>query len=594
MALGMWIGRMVISVFFLAGYLTYYDSDFYQRLKTGRGSWQKRSFNTVIRIGIMLVVAVGLQLAALSATQGSNMYVNLLLFVTSYPLLDESTNIGEYLFNWSVLCLFWFINHPFDGRLFVLVAAIFAVVVVCLRHFQAAVHYHVVWYMLFAMATGSLFWLTYVAMPLRNLFGYPLIFTLMSGYAFSYIHRMRSAVAERDSLTAELNHDTLTQAFSLTRLNSVGVELFADCKLAGQPLAVAILDIDHFKSINDDYGHAAGDAVLIGVTKLLQAELKTAPVPAELYRTGGEELTILMPGFDLDQAVALVRNCWNAVRTVPVAYQDNHFRCSVSVGVAFLEQKDASLATLLKRADNSMYLSKQHGRDRITVDGQADLLNNSHSAMINYTYYTQPVMRLADSHLFTNELLLACYTNGQWGQAEHYAVTVDSMMALIHAIGAQLEVPSLSMNFEVAELADLQIQAALLQYLKTNTKVQVIVEMNQMPAAATFAAIAPKFREAGVQFVIDDAQTPGHFAEFAAVIQYFDFVKVPLPAKRDAQVEAELMANLSYWQHVCQVYDLKLALNHIESDADMRLVDRFGAVYGQGNFFSRPVLPRIL
>ena len=100
----MWIGRMVISVFFVAGYLTYYDSDFYQRLKPGRGSWQKRSFNTVIRIGIMLVVAVGLQLAALSATQGSNMYVNLLLFVTSYPLLDESTNIGEYLFTLCYIC----------------------------------------------------------------------------------------------------------------------------------------------------------------------------------------------------------------------------------------------------------------------------------------------------------------------------------------------------------------------------------------------------------------------------------------------------------------------------------------------------------
>lgn len=106
--------------------------------------------------------------------------------------------------------------------------------------------------------------------------------------------------------------------------------------------------------------------------------------------------------------------------------------------------------------------------------------------------------------------------------------------------------------------------------------------------------MAPSFRKAGVRFVIDDAQTPGLFAEFAPVIQFFDTVKVSLPSKRDVSADAELLANLSYWQHVCAVHHLELALNNIESDADMRLVDRFGVIYGQGNFFSRPVLPRIL
>ncbi|WP_407893368.1 sensor domain-containing diguanylate cyclase [Lacticaseibacillus sp. N501-2] len=594
MAFGMWLGRTILSVFFVAGYLTYYDSDFYQKLRTAPGTWQQRSLNLLIRVGILLATAVGLQWAALSVQQGGDMYVNLLLFVVSYPLLDESTSMTEYLFNWSVMCFFWFVNHPFEPHLFVLVAAIFAIGSVVLRQYQVMVHYHFAWYMFFAIATGTLFWITYVGMPLRGLLGYPTIFALMSVYAFTYIRRMRSVVAERDSLAAELNHDALTQAYSLMRLNSVGAEIFEDSKQTNQQLAVAVMDIDHFKSFNDDYGHAAGDAVLIGLTKILQAELTAAPMSSGLYRTGGEELTILMPGFDMESAVALVRNCWNAVRTIPVAYQDNHFRCSVSVGVAFLEEKDQSLKTLLKRADNSMYLSKQHGRDRITVDGQADLLNNSHSAMINYTYYTQPVTRLADNHITTNEMRLECYTNGHWGRADHYTVTVDTMMALIRTVLHQLEVPSLAMNFEVAELADPQIKQGLLTYLQANGQVQLIVELDHMTDVEAFAKYAPIYRQAGVRFVIDHAQTPRRFAEFAPVVQYFDSVKVALPPKRDAAAEAKLLENLRYWQHVCQVHHLDLSLDAIESDADMRLVDQFGAVYGQGNFFSRPVLPRIL
>ncbi len=590
----MWIGRTVLSVFFVAGYLTYYDSSFYQKLRTNSGKAAVRWGHALIRIVITLTVALGLQWAAVSVRQGGDMYVNLALFVISYALLDEGASISEYLFNWAVLSLFWFLNHPFDARLFLLVAVAFALTSVGLRYFQATVHYQFGWYMLFAIATATLFWTTYVDVPLRSLYGYPLIFALMSGYSYSYIHRMRSVIAEQESLTQELNHDVLTHAFSLSRLNSVGIDTFSDCQQQGIEMGVAVMDIDHFKSFNDDYGHDAGDAVLIGLTNILQTELKHASAPAELYRTGGEELTIIMPGFALEAAVSLVRNCWNAVRTIPVAYGDNHFRCSISVGVAFLEQQDQNLDELLKRADNSMYLSKQHGRDRITVDGQADLLNNSHSAMINFTYYTQPVMGLSDNHIITNELRLERYAKGQWGKAKHYNVTTETMMALIRSISHQLEVPSLAMNYEVAELADPQIQEMLLAYLNANAQVQLIVELNHMPDAKLFASIGSKYRQAGVRFVIDAATTPGHFAAFAPVLQYFDIVKVPLAPKRDAVAEQTLIANLNYWQHVCTVHHLQLALDGIECDADMRLVDEFKVVYGQGNFFSRPVLPRIL
>lgn len=593
MALGTWLGRLVTSIFFVAGYLTYYDSNVYLRLRGGATRWQ-RLFNSGLRKLVLISVLACLQAAIFTVFQGSEMYINLLLFAAAYPILDETNSLPDYLWYWAQFSLVWFINHPFQPQLFVLVAVILAVTCIVVRRYQSRFHYQAAPNLGLFSILGILAWTTTVHMTTAEQWRFAIIFIAMSAYAYTYIARVHKHAQERARLSNSLMYDALTHAYSLNRMRRQGVAAFTRCQQEQLPMAVAMLDIDYFKSINDEFGHAAGDEVLISVTRLLQKQLAQAPIDAALYRTGGEEMTIIMANSTLEQAVALVRNCWTAVRTVPIAYAHDHLRCSISIGVAYLENSDVALDDLLKRADDSLYLSKQNGRDRITVDGRADLLNNSHSVMINYTYYTQPVMRIKDSTVVTNELRLSVYAGGHWEAAPDFSVTLKTMMALIAKIHSQLETPALAMNFTCAQLVNAPLKAALIAYASSHPGFDFRIELKQMPDAALFAQYAPDYAACGIHFAIDGCTAPAQFDAFAPVIQYFDTVKVPLIAKPTPEQLTQLHANLAFWHAHCLQYGLKLVLVGIESDAGLRLCDRYEAAYGQGNYFSRPVLPRIL
>lgn len=593
MALGTWLGRLVTSIFFVAGYLTYYDSNVYLRLRGGDTRWQ-RLVNSGLRKLVLISVLACLQAAIFTVFQGSGMYINLLLFAAAYPILDETNSLSDYLWYWAQFSLVWFINHPFQPQLFVLVAVILAVACLVVRRYQSRFHYQAAPNLSLFSILGILAWTTTVHMTTAEQWRFAIIFIAMSAYAYTYIARVHKHAQERARLSNSLMYDALTHAYSLNRMRRQGVAAFTRCQQEQLPMAVAMLDIDYFKSINDEFGHAAGDEVLISVTRLLQKQLAQAPIDAALYRTGGEEMTIIMANSTLEQAVALVRNCWTAVRTVPIAYAHDHLRCSISIGVAYLENSDVALDDLLKRADDSLYLSKQNGRDRITVDGRADLLNNSHSVMINYTYYTQPVMRIKDSTVVTNELRLSVYAAGHWQAAPDFSVTLATLMALIAKIHTQLETPALAMNFTCAQLVNAPLKAALIAYAKSHPGFDFRIELKQMPDAALFAQYAPDYAACGIHFAIDGCTSPAQFDAFGPVIKFFDTVKVPLIAKPTPEQLTQLQANLAFWQARCQQYGLKLVLVGIESDAGLRLCDRYEAAYGQGNYFSRPVLPRIL
>ncbi|WP_461215840.1 bifunctional diguanylate cyclase/phosphodiesterase [Lacticaseibacillus sp. GG6-2] len=594
MALGTWLGRLVTSIFFVAGYLTYYDTNVYLRLRGGDTFW-RRLRNGVLSKLVLISVLLCLQAAILTVFQGSEMYINLLLFAAAYPVLDETNSLADYLWYWAQFSLVWYINHPFQPQLFVLVAVILAITCIVVRRYQSQFHYNAAPNLILFSTLGILAWMTRVHMTTASQWRFAIIFIAMSSYAYTYIRRVHKHAQERAKLSNSLMYDALTHAYSLTRMRKQGVAAFKRCQQEQQPMAAAVLDIDYFKSINDEFGHAAGDEVLISVTRLLQRQLAQAPIAAALYRTGGEEMTILMPDSTLEQAVQLVRNCWTAVRTVPIPYAHDHLRCSMSIGVAYLERSDATLDDLLKRADDSLYLSKQNGRDRITVDGRADLLNNSHSVMINYTYYTQPVMQIKDSTVITNELRLSVYADGHWGDAPDFSVTLETMMALIAKIHSQLETPALAVNFTCGQLVKPRIKAALIAYVKKHRHAfNFHVELKEMPDATLFAQQAPDYLASGIHFVIDGCTTPAQFKAFAPVIQYFDAVKIPLIAKPTPDQLTAMHANLKFWQDTCEQHDMKMVLVGIESDAGLRLCDRYNAAFGQGNYFSRPVLPRIL
>jgi diguanylate cyclase (GGDEF)-like protein len=123
-----------------------------------------------------------------------------------------------------------------------------------------------------------------------------------------------------------------------------------------------MLDIDHFKRVNDTHGHAAGDLVLAGVAKILAGLCRKEDM---VFRYGGEEFCILCPGTDLRVAADVAERIRRAIGMGVFAYGDRKLTVTVSIGIAALSPAHTDADALMKDADRALYRAKQKGRDRV-------------------------------------------------------------------------------------------------------------------------------------------------------------------------------------------------------------------------------------
>ncbi|MDN7813419.1 GGDEF domain-containing protein [Burkholderia gladioli] len=181
---------------------------------------------------------------------------------------------------------------------------------------------------------------------------------------------LESRMRERASLAEKLKRQAQTDA--LTKLfNRRAFETFGQIKLrgadpAGQPFLI-LLDLDHFKSINDRFGHPVGDGVLVKVADALASQVRPGDLVA---RFGGEEFVVLLHAVDVAAALSLAERLLAAIRAVAVFAADGTaVPVTASLGVASGSQ--LSLRQLLSHADLALYEAKRLGRDRIRMFGLA-------------------------------------------------------------------------------------------------------------------------------------------------------------------------------------------------------------------------------
>ncbi len=160
-------------------------------------------------------------------------------------------------------------------------------------------------------------------------------------------------LARRDPLTGLANRRAFEEALRRE---------VARARRGGEPLAVAALDVDHFKRVNDAHGHAAGDAVLAAVAARAAGALRAGDL---LARVGGEEFAALLPGAGLAAAAEVAERIRAALAAAPVEAGGRPLRVTASLGCAALLPEDADGAALLARADARLYDAKRAGRDRV-------------------------------------------------------------------------------------------------------------------------------------------------------------------------------------------------------------------------------------
>lgn len=129
---------------------------------------------------------------------------------------------------------------------------------------------------------------------------------------------------------------------------------------SGLPTSLIMFDFDHFKRINDQFGHAGGDTVLVNVAGMIQKELRPLDVAC---RIGGEEFAIILPHTDLQSAVAFAERIRQRIERMIFRVDEQQFHATVTLGVATFLSMDRSSEALMKRADDALYAGKAAGRN---------------------------------------------------------------------------------------------------------------------------------------------------------------------------------------------------------------------------------------
>lgn len=188
------------------------------------------------------------------------------------------------------------------------------------------------------------------------------------------LDRLKETMASRAELTEEINRrikveeklkylstiDELTKVYNRRAFNDYMCKMIDFSKSYGEPLSIAMLDIDHYKEINDSYGHDVGDEVLKKLSKILLRNIRKVDI---LARWGGEEFAILMPKNNAEEAY---RTLERLRKTIESTVLMNDIRITISVGVAELKNTDAA-NDLVRRADEALYKAKNNGRNNVQV-----------------------------------------------------------------------------------------------------------------------------------------------------------------------------------------------------------------------------------
>ena len=180
------------------------------------------------------------------------------------------------------------------------------------------------------------------------------------GVTNANLYQRMKEMAIRDGLTGIYNRRHLT-----IEMNRYAKE----AKQCGKPLSLALFDIDHFKRINDTYGHLFGDDMIRFVAKVLNQMAKEYDGFAGRY--GGEEFVLILAGKKMEEAYGITEKACDIIRSERILFEGKTVSLRVSAGISCYPETCDNPHDILRRADEAMYYSKQHGRNRITIDNDS-------------------------------------------------------------------------------------------------------------------------------------------------------------------------------------------------------------------------------
>lgn len=182
--------------------------------------------------------------------------------------------------------------------------------------------------------------------------------------------RLATQQAQLEKLQSEATIDFLTQVGNRRAFDERLQSEFERARRYHSPLGLLMLDIDHFKKVNDTYGHPAGDKLLQLVAHILKQEIRSSDY---LARYGGEEFAIILPETAENQITRVAEKMRASVAGSKLRYEDQSISVTISIGATTLDAKDTTPDLLLSRTDAALYDAKKGGRDRVVYINETKL-----------------------------------------------------------------------------------------------------------------------------------------------------------------------------------------------------------------------------
>ncbi|VDG21045.1 GGDEF domain-containing protein [Lactiplantibacillus mudanjiangensis] len=363
----------VTGVFFILGVVTLYWATV-NTLKIWIHEWHlpwsDDQFEAWYGLGYMIVFVFGLQALVVGANY-SWQFMNFQLMAVIFCGYFVNLRVPYYTLAPLLIMFMWF-NHSWGSweswaHGFAMLA-FFGVLNYIQRRHQT-VRQPIIGYLLVTIPFGGVFW---VLMQIKFNFTwrifweewlYLVIFEIL---IYLYVSMLSHNSELRQQLEWSAEHDELTHAENFAAYTEALNGWFKRHHQHQQPLTMMMFDIDHFKHINDTYGHLAGDQVLKQVVVVAQTVIEANHAQMRLYRTGGEEFNVLMP-VEPEVAKKTIQQIFLAINHTQVVTGDGIIELSISVGSAALAA-DVSPTVFYDRVDKNLYHSKQNGRMQITSD----------------------------------------------------------------------------------------------------------------------------------------------------------------------------------------------------------------------------------
>jgi diguanylate cyclase (GGDEF)-like protein/PAS domain S-box-containing protein len=422
-----------------------------------------------------------------------------------------------------------------------------------------------------------------------------------------------------DYVTHLATHDQLTGLAGRALLQDKTVQAVELARRYGTKVAVFVIDLDHFKRINDSLGHAAGDQLLIEAARRLSRSVRSTDVVA---RVGGDEFVVVMPDIttieDVEQCAANL-----VARLAPEISIEQHLvQLTASVGVCIYPDFAADAKHLLKRADSAMYVAKENGRNQHQIFSEsmlqetAERLTMEHAlrhALANgeLTLQYQPQISLTTGVVTGMEALL------RWTHPKLGCISPTQFIALAEETGLIVPIgewafmtaccearalqDELGMDLTVSiNLSPRQFQQKNLVHVVENSlmksglrpeKLQVEITENMlMSNSEDVLRKLQRMRQLGVRISIDDFGTG--FCSFSYLLQYqVDRLKIDQSFVKKAGTDANAAAVVRTIIAMSHGLNIKVVAEGVETEEQLRFLLRRKCDEAQGYFIARPLAP---